>query len=187
MAAGALAHYLRETQKADLAHVRAVVYRTTAESLIIDPITLRHLEVVTGSEGGVQGSLLHEIDRTSTAMGGRLLRAWLLRPLLSLEPIRDRLDAVEELAFRTTERGRLREALGAVHDLERLVARASLGTAGPRDLVALRDSCAAIPRVRAALEGFQAPLLRSLVAGLDDLPDAARRKSAPRSSTSRRR
>ena len=178
MAAGALAHYLRETQKADLAHVRAVVYRTTAESLVIDPVTLRHLEVVTGSEGGVHGSLLHEIDRTATAMGARLLRAWLLRPLLALEPIRDRLDAVEELAFRTLERGRLREALAAVHDLERLVARASLGTAGPRDLVALRDSCAAIPRVRAELDGFQAPLLRSLVAGLDDLADVRDRIGA---------
>ena len=178
MAAGALAHYLRETQKADLAHVRAVVYRTTAESLIVDPVTLRHLEVVTGSEGGMQGSLLHEIDRTATAMGARLLRAWLLRPLLALEPIRDRLDAVEDLAFRATERGRLREALAAVHDLERLVARASLGTAGPRDLVALRDSCAAIPRVRAELDGFQAPLLRSLVAGLDDLADVRDRIQA---------
>jgi DNA mismatch repair protein MutS len=178
IAAGALAHYLRETQKADLAHVRAVVYRTTAENLIVDPVTLRHLEVVTGSEGGAHGSLLHEIDRTSTAMGARLLRAWLLRPLLSLEPIRDRLDAVEELAFRTSERGRLREALAAVHDLERLVARASLGTAGPRDLVALRDSCAAIPRVRAELEGFQAPLLRSLAAGLDDLADLRARIGA---------
>jgi DNA mismatch repair protein MutS len=175
MAAGALAHYLRETQKADLAHVRSVVYRTTAESLVVDPVTLRHLEVLTGSEGGVQGSLLHEIDRTATAMGARLLRAWLLRPLLALEPIRFGIDAVEELAFRTTERGRLREALAAVHDLERLIARASLGTAGPRDLVGLRDSCAAIPRVRAELDGFQAPLLRSLVAGLDDLADLRER------------
>jgi len=178
MAAGALAHYLRETQKADLTHVRAVVYRTTAESLVIDPITLKHLEVVTGSEGGVHGSLLHELDRTATAMGARLLRGWLLRPLLALEPIRDRLDAVEDLAFRTLERGRLREALTAVLDLERLVARASLGTAGPRDLVALRDSCAAIPRVRAELDGFQAPLLRSLVAGLDDLADLRERIGA---------
>ncbi len=139
---------------------------------------LRHLEVVTGSEGGVHGSLLHELDRTATAMGARLLRGWLLRPLLALEPIRDRLDAVEELAFRTLERGRLREALTAVLDLERLVARASLGTAGPRDLVALRDSCAAIPRVRAELDGFQAPLLRSLVAGLDDLADLRERIGA---------
>ena len=75
--------------------------------------------LVQGSEGGAKGSLLDEIDRTVTAMGGRLLRSWLLRPLVSLERIRDRLDAVEELAFRSTDRGRFRETLKAVHDLER--------------------------------------------------------------------
>ena len=91
-------------------------------------------------------------------MGGRLLRAWLLRPLSSLERIRDRLDAVEELAFRSTDRGKLREVLKAVHDLERLVARAALGTAGPRDLVALRQSIAAIPRVKLLLDSMQATL-----------------------------
>ena len=170
-AAGGLTTYLRDTQKVDLAHVRAITYRTASDGLIIDPITLKHLEVVTGSEGGTKGSLLDEIDRTMTPMGGRLLRSWLLRPLSSLEPIRDRLDAVEELAFRSTDRGKLRETLKAVHDLERLVARAALGTAGPRDLVSLRLSLAAIPRLRLLLEALQAPLARSLTASLDDLSD----------------
>jgi DNA mismatch repair protein MutS len=104
-------------------------------------------------------------------MGARLLRAWLLRPLVALERIQDRLDAVEELGFRTTERGKLRETLRPVHDLERLVARAALGTAGPRDLVALRQSLAAIPRVRLVLSDLQAPLVRSLVGELDELAD----------------
>jgi len=170
-AAGGLTTYLRDTQKVDLAHVRAITYKTASDGLIIDPITLKHLEVVTGSEGGTKGSLLDEIDRTMTPMGGRLLRSWLLRPLSSLEPIRDRLDAVEELAFRSTDRGKLRETLKAVHDLERLVARAALGTAGPRDLVSLRLSLAAIPRLRLLLEALQAPLARSLTASLDDLGD----------------
>ena len=170
-AAGGLTTYLRDTQKVDLAHVRAITYRTASDGLIIDPITLKHLEVVTGSEGGTKGSLLDEIDRTMTPMGGRLLRSWLLRPLSSLEPIRDRLDAVEELAFRSTDRGKLRETLKAVHDLERLVARAALGTAGPRDLVSLRLSLAAIPRLRLLIEALQAPLARSLTASLDDLSD----------------
>ena len=170
-AAGGLTAYLRDTQKADLAHVRAIAYKTASDGLIIDPITLKHLEVVTGSEGGTKGSLLDEIDRTMTSMGGRLLRSWLLRPLSSLEPIRDRLDAVEELAFRSTDRGKLRETLKAVHDLERLVARAALGTAGPRDLVSLRMSLTAIPRIRLLLETLQAPLVRSLAASLDELPD----------------
>ncbi len=170
-AAGGLTTYLRDTQKADLAHVRAIAYKTASDCLVIDPITLKHLEVVAGSEGGAKGSLLDEIDRTVTSMGARLLRAWLLRPLASLERIRDRLDAVEELAFRTTERGKFRETLKSVHDLERLVARAALGTAGPRDLVALRQSLAAIPRLKLLLEPLQAPLVRSLTASLDELAD----------------
>jgi DNA mismatch repair protein MutS len=168
-AAGALVHYLRDTQKADLAHVRTIAYRQAADALLIDPETLRHLEVVDSSDGTRGASLLHTVDRTVTPMGGRLLRAWLLRPLVALEPIRDRLDAVEELAFRTTERGKFRDVLKAVQDLERLVARAALGVAGPRDLVALRSSLAAIPRARLVLEALQAPLARSLLSQFDDL------------------
>ena len=170
-AAGALVHYLRGTQKADLAHVRSLTYRQRADALLVDPTTLRHLEVIDGSEGGRDGSLLDELDRTVTSVGSRLLRAWLLRPLVALEPIRDRLDAVEELAFRTTERGKFRDAIKAVQDLERLVARAALGTAGPRDLVGLKLSLAVIPRVRTVLGDCGAPLVRSLAAALDDVPD----------------
>jgi DNA mismatch repair protein MutS len=170
-AAGGLVSYLRDTQKADLAHVRAITYKAVADCLTIDPITLRHLEIVAGSEGGAQGSLLQEIDRTVTAMGGRVLRAWLLRPLYALERIRDRLDAVEELAFRTTDRGKFRETLKSVQDMERLVARTALGTAGPRDLVSLSRSLAAVPRVSTILDSVQAPLLHSLVAELDDLAE----------------
>jgi DNA mismatch repair protein MutS len=170
-AAGALVHYLRSTQKADLAHVRAIAYRQRADALLIDPTTLEHLEILEGSEGGRDGSLLAELDATITAVGSRLLRAWLLRPLLAIEPIRDRLDAVEELAFRTTDRGKFRDAIKGVQDLERLVARAALGTAGPRDLVGLKTSLAVVPRVRTLLSELQAPLVRSLVAELDDLAD----------------
>jgi len=170
-AAGALVHYLRDTQKADLAHVRAVTFRTTSEHLLVDPITLKHLEVVESTEGGRAGSLLHELDRTCTPMGARMLRAWLLRPLVSLTRIQDRLDAVEELAFNTTERGRLRAALESVHDLERLVARTALGTAGPRDLVSLGQSLTAVPRARLVLDAMQTPLVTSLLGELDDLTD----------------
>ena len=170
-AAGALVQYLRDTQKADLAHVREIAFRTGADCLVIDPTTLRNLEVIEAADGGRTGSLLHEIDRTVTAMGGRLVRAWLLRPLIALERIQDRLDAVEEFAFRSTERAKVRETLKSVHDIERLVGRAALGTAGPRDLVSLRQSLAAVPRVRMLLDPFQAPLIRSLTAELDDLAD----------------
>jgi DNA mismatch repair protein MutS len=170
-AAGGLVAYLRDTQKADLAHVRSIAYKTTSDVLVIDPITLRHLEVVVGSDGAAAGSLLHEIDRTMTSMGARLLRGWLLRPLRTLERIRDRLDAVEELGFRTTDRAKFREALKTVHDLERLLARIALGTAAPRDFVSLRQSIATMPRIRTALVELQAPLVRSLTAELDDLAD----------------
>jgi DNA mismatch repair protein MutS len=170
-AAGALVHYLRDTQKADLAHVRALSFRSGADCLIVDPTTLRNLEVIEAADGGRSGSLLHEVDRTMTPMGGRLLRAWLLRPLVAIERIQDRLDAVEDFAFRSTARAKLRDTLKSIHDLERLVARAALGTAGPRDLVSLRQSLAAVPRVRLLLEEFQSPLVRSLTAELDDVAD----------------
>jgi DNA mismatch repair protein MutS len=170
-AAGALVSYLRGTQKVDLAHVRSITYRQRADALLIDPTTAKHLEIIEGSDGGREGSLLGELDRTVTSIGSRLLRAWLLRPLAAVEPIRDRLDAVEELAFRTTDRGKFRETIKAVQDLERLVARAALGTAGPRDLVGLKQSLSVVPRVRTVLAERQAPLVRSLVAELDDLSD----------------
>ncbi|HXT31303.1 MAG TPA: DNA mismatch repair protein MutS [Vicinamibacterales bacterium] len=170
-AAGALVQYLRDTQKADLAHVRDIAFRTGIDCLLVDPTTLKNLEVIEASDGGRAGSLLHEIDRSVTAMGGRLLRSWLLRPLVALERIQDRLDAVEDFAFRSTARAKLRDTFKTVHDIERLVARAALGTAGPRDLVSLRQSIAAVPRVRLVLDEFQAPLVRSLVAELDDLAD----------------
>ena len=170
-AAGALVHYLRATQKVDLAHVRAVSYRQRADALLIDRTTLKHLEILDGSEGGREGSLLDELDRTITSIGGRLLRGWLLRPLLSIDAIRDRLDAVEELAFLTTDRGKFRSAIKPVQDIERLVAKAALGTAGPRDLVGLKQSLSIIPRVRELLSTLRAPLIQSLVAELDDLRD----------------
>jgi DNA mismatch repair protein MutS len=177
-AAGALVQYLRDTQKADLTHVRSVAYRETRDGLIIDATTLRHLEVLASTEGDRQVSLLGVLDETVTAMGARLLRAWLTKPLVALDAIRDRLDAVEDLAFRAVERGQIRETLRAVYDVQRLVARAALGTAGPRDLVALARSLDAVPGLRQALAGLQAPLLAHLATGLDDLPDLRGRITA---------
>ena len=172
MAAGALLQYVRDTQKVALEHVRTIAYRSRADHLLIDPWTFTHLEIVDGATGGQSGSLIREIDRTVTSMGGRRLRDWLQRPLHSLERIHDRLDAVEELAFRSTERAKLQDTLKGVQDLERLVARVALGRAGPRDLVGLGASLAVVPRARGLMDAFRAPLVRSLVAELDDVAEA---------------
>jgi len=174
-AAGALVHHLRETQKVALAHVRALHVRDYADGLLIDPVTLKHLEILEGADGGREGSLLQHLDRTQTSMGARLLRAWLVKPLARLEPIHDRLDAVEEFAFRAHDRAKVRDTLRVVHDLERLLSRAALGSATPRDLAAIRQSLIALPRVRGFLDDFQAPLVRSLLASLDDLPELRER------------
>jgi DNA mismatch repair protein MutS len=170
-AAGAIVAYLRDTQRGELAHIRDIALRVPTDALTIDPVTLRHLNVVEGAEGGRAGSLLETVDRTLTAMGGRLLRQWLIRPLVALARIEDRLDAVEDLAFRAADRGRLRDSLKRVHDIERLVARVSLGTAGPRDLVALGQSLALLPRLQTLAAELRAPLFHSLAAELGDLSD----------------
>ena len=170
-AAGAVVHYLRDTQKAQLQHVRSITFRHTADAMIIDPSTMKHLEVVVSSEGTRKGSLLAELDHTVTVMGSRLLRAWLLRPLCRIDEVHDRLDAVEDLAFRSMERGKLREVFKSVHDLERLVARAAMGTAGPRDLLGLQRSLATIPRLRVVLGPLEPPLLQSVCAQLDEVPE----------------
>jgi DNA mismatch repair protein MutS len=170
-AAGAILAYLRATQKSDLTHVRSIALRAPADALVIDPVTLRHLGLIEGPDGTRDDSVLAELDRTVTAMGGRLLRAWLVRPLVALARIQDRLDAVEDFAFRSTGRAKLREWLKGMHDLERLIARISLGTAGPRDLRSLGQSLALLPRVLAIAGELQAPLARSLCAEIDPLSD----------------
>jgi DNA mismatch repair protein MutS len=170
-AAGAILSYLQTTQRTELSHVRDIALRVATDALLIDPVTVRHLHVVEGAEGGRAGSLVDQLDRTVTAMGGRLLRQWLLRPLVTLARIQDRLDAVEEFAFRSTDRARLRDALKGVHDLERLVARVSLATASPRDLASLAQSLSIVPRLRASVREFQAPLVSSLAVEIDELVD----------------
>ena len=170
-AAGALLAYLADTQRTELTHIRDITLRMASDALVIDPVTLKHLNVVEGVDGGRAGSLLDAIDRTVTPMGGRLLRQWLLRPLVTLARIQDRLDAVEDFAFRAAERGKLRDALRGVHDLERLIARIAIGTAGPRDLVSLAESLRLLPRIRTVTADLKAPLVISLLAEIDDLAD----------------
>ena len=145
-AGGAALRYVRDTQKRDLTHVTGMRTRESGEVLVIDRLTRRNLELVENlADGSARGTLLSVLDDTKTAMGSRRLREWILRPLVHLEPIQDRLDAVEDLAFRTVERGRFRETIKDVQDIDRIVARATLGTASARDLVALARSLRVLP------------------------------------------
>jgi DNA mismatch repair protein MutS len=178
-AAGAALRYVRETQKRDLTHVTGLVTRGSQDVLVIDSVTRRNLELTESlADGSRRGTLLDVLDHTRTPMGARLLHDWTLRPLVELERIQDRLDAVEELGFRALERGRLREALGRVQDLDRILGRVTLGTAGPRDLVALGRSVRALPAATEALAECLAPLVRRLVKDVDpplDLAEAVER------------
>src|SRR5690606_6964946 len=106
-AAGAILSYLASTQRIELTHVRDIRLLVASDAVLIDPVTLKHLNVIEGVDGGRRGSLLDAVDRTVTAMGGRLLRQWLVRPLVTLARIQDRLDAVEDFAYRAAERGKL--------------------------------------------------------------------------------
>jgi len=173
-AGGAVLRYVRETQKRDLAHVTSLQTRQAGDVMVIDSLTRRNLELVESlADGTARGTLLAVLDHTRTAMGARELRQWILRPLVEVARIQDRLDAVEELAFRIRERGRLRERLGEVQDLERIMGRVSVGTAGPRDLVALARSLRALTGAREALEDLQAPLVRGDVKRMDPPVDVA--------------
>jgi DNA mismatch repair protein MutS len=160
-AAGAALRYVTRVVKHDLAHVSGLRTRSDVDCLVLDNLTQRNLELTQNlADGGRKGTLLDVLDRTETAMGARLLRDWILHPLVQLAPIQDRLDAVEELAFHTVERGRLRAALARVHDIERILGRVAAGSATPRDLVALARSLRALPDARNALPEPVAPVLR---------------------------
>ena len=173
-AGGAALRYARETQKRDLTHVTGLRTRAEADGLVLDSLTRRNLELVENlADGSRRGTLLDVLDQSRTPMGARLLRDWILRPLVELERIQDRLDAVEELAFRTVERGRLREALRSVQDLDRILGRVTLGTASPRDLWALSTSLQALPAAAAVLQECEAPLVRGQVKDLDPPLDVA--------------
>jgi DNA mismatch repair protein MutS len=168
-AAGALLRYARELKPGGLPHVTRPRIVRSGDVLPLDEMTRRNLELVEPLRPGAAGAtLLDGLDRTMTPMGARLLRRWLLAPLVQPAAINARLDAVAVLAGDARGRARLREALDGVHDLERLAGRAALGRATPRELGALRDSVLRLPDVRAALDGLEA---RARAALLEEAAD----------------
>jgi DNA mismatch repair protein MutS len=171
-AAGAALQYLQETQHGGLSHISSLRYREESDRLILDPVTQRNLELTRSlSEGGRQGTLLSVLDKTQNPMGARLMKQWLLRPLVETEAIARRLDGVEELAFDTVTRTKLAGAIKPLVDLERVLSRITLGSAGPRDFVGLGQSLAVVPRLSSLLIDLHAPLLKELREGMDPLED----------------
>ena len=168
-AAGGLLAYLKKVRKDSLALVHKVSYAASSQSLVLDAAAIRNLELVKNlRDGRVKDSLLDVIDFSVTPMAGRLLRSWLLRPLIDSAPINARLDAVEELLGRTIERQELRDTLKGILDLERLAGKISLGAGHPRDLVALKRSLLPLPKLGVQLGVFSSALLRECAAGWDD-------------------
>jgi DNA mismatch repair protein MutS len=172
-AAGAILHYVRETQKSALDHLSPPNYYDRSESMILDAVTVRNLELLEPLFVGEskESTLVYVLDQTSTGMGGRLLRQRLLRPSLDLAEINGRLDALHEILQATIPRSELRKILGSILDLERLLARLTLGTAGPRELLALGKSLELIPKLKQYTEHFRAGRLHQLHAALDELPE----------------
>jgi DNA mismatch repair protein MutS len=171
-AAGALVAYLRDTQKGSIGHITRLVPYRRAETLALDEMTRRSLELTrTLREAKREGSLLQVIDRTVTPMGARLLADWLTAPLTRPAAIAERHDAVAELVRDPALRGDLRQALGEAHDLERLSARVGTGRATPRDLVALARTLALLPRIKARLTARTAQRLRDLEAAIELCPE----------------
>ena len=170
-AAGALLGYLIETQKFDLSHINRLDVFFDGRYMELDWATRRSLELTETMRGGEKrGSLLWVLDKTKTPMGGRLLRAWVERPLLSAVAIKRRLAAVQELVGDGVHRGELINALRDITDMQRLVGRCVYGTAGGRDLRSLANCIAVLPRLCALLSPFGSQELRE-IAGMDLLEE----------------
>ena len=170
-AAGACLRYAQETQRAAAAHVTDLVYFEPQDHLVLDSVTVRNLELVESLAGGSGRSLLQVIDETVTGMGARLLRSWLLRPCVKRGEVEARLSAVQELFGSQMRRDKLRARLKEVSDLERVIGRISLGSATPRDLVAMLRSLDQVPAIREVLTGLPSSLLEVLAENTDELPD----------------
>lgn len=172
IAAGSLLKYLYETQKNSLAHMVEIHPYATGAYMIIDSSTRRNLELVeTLREKAKRGSLLWVLDKTRTAMGARMLRSYVEQPLIEKDRIAKRLDAVEELHRQMITREELREYLGPIYDMERLITRVTYQTANPRDLIAFKNSIKMLPPIKSLLQDFSAPLLQEITDSMDTLED----------------
>ncbi len=169
-AAGGLLEYLAQTQKRALGQLNKISFVHDKSFMIMDNSTRRNLELTARSRDGKrQGSLLSVLDKTSTAMGARLIRRWIEQPLQDSEKINKRLDAVEELCSSKPHREKLTEALKGVRDLERLNGRLAYGNASPKDLLSIADTLGAVPDIKATLRGSSCNLLKAIDASIFEL------------------
>jgi DNA mismatch repair protein MutS len=177
IAAGAVLHYVRTTQKNEALHIDSLKFEEHSTALELDQVTVRNLELVEplfqGQDDRV--TLFRTLDACLTPMGKRLLRATILRPLNKVDEIEARYEAVAEARKDLLRREEARRAFGGILDLERLLARISLDSAGPRDVRALAASLARLPGLKTALEAMTAPKWRAIAAHLDTLDDVTAR------------
>lgn len=174
-AAGAVLHYLRDTQRSALDHIERPGFYDRSDAMILDAVTARNLELVepifsADLDGDRSATVVAVLDRTATGMGARLLRRRLLGPAIDRAEIEARLDSVEALLKATIPRAGIRKQLEEVLDLERLLGKISIGTAGPREVLALGRSLATIPALAARLDGFSGRLAE-IQSRLDEVPE----------------
>lgn len=169
---GALLTYLADTQPSAAAHLRAPRVERQGTEMPLDEMTRRNLELVEPlGSGGKDGTLLAVLDQALTPMGSRLLRKWVLAPLLDKQEIELRQASVQEMVDDSDLRGGVRRALGDIRDLERLAMKVASGRCTARELLAVRSSLARVPPLIEALAGVEAPLLCTTVGGMDPLPE----------------
>jgi DNA mismatch repair protein MutS len=170
-AAGALVHYLRDSQLASLGKTATLRFFEPSDFMKLDASTVTNLELVQTLDGSKKGSLISFLDLTRTGMGARLLKSWMLLPLLNIAELECRQDAIQALMGAIATHGRLTVKLTEIHDLERLISRVMIGVANPRELLALRDSLHTIPFIQILLQEFPVPRLCEIRNQLDPLDD----------------
>ncbi len=171
---GALLLYLYDTQKNNLSFLNRLTTYSTSKYMVVDSATRRNLELTeTMREKNKKGSLLWVLDKTKTAMGARRLRFFIEQPLIDIEEIKARQDAVEQLNSSLIDRDELREYLSPIYDLERLLAKISYKSANPRDLISFKSSLQMLPAIKYSLSHYDSSLLQDLYNELDCLEDIA--------------
>lgn len=184
-AAGALLHYIIDTQRNSAAHIKTLTIRSNQQTMLLDASTFRNLEIVQNlRDGSLRGTLLSVIDKTNSAAGARLLKKWLREPLLNQQLIEQRQEAVEILCEEMLAREEICSILKEMSDIERLLGRVQYGIATPRDLLSLRQALQLLPKIQQLIQSLQGELLQKIMALPDlsmvtDLLQAAIRNDPP--------